>query len=97
MQNLDLIFNDRMFEDGWAEPYMVNLQFEANETYNANDLTIALQECANNLSEDMNCSEDGIEMILRDFMKSHPELKNFSYKISFISGICFGHEKYVIN
>ena len=85
---IELIFNDCLFNDGWAEAYKVTLtMYDAPE---ATQIREQLQEIANGFWEEQECSEDGIRKILREYQKS----LDFEYEIQSIPTVCFGGQKF---
>lgn len=62
--NLTLIFNDRIFDDGYVEPYIINVftksDYEKNYVYDRIEEAINMAE---NSDEGMQCSEEGIRQI----------------------------------
>lgn len=96
MTDVKIIFNDRFFEDGWAEPYLVTLHFtklHESEIKCPNLITGKIQKCINDMIGDgFDCSESGINQILEKFRLSENRLD--SWDIAFISGVCFGTDKY---
>lgn len=96
MKTVKIIFNDRFFEDGWAEPYLVTLHF--SELYDAeikcpNIISEEIQKCINAMVQDgFDCSESGIKQILEKYQENESRLE--SWGISSIAGVCFGSEAY---
>lgn len=96
MVEVKLIFNNRMFEDGWAEPYLVTLIFSKLsevEIHNPQAQALKIQKCANSMLNDgISCSADGIEQILKKYQENEKRL--LSWHIDIINGICFGGNEY---
>lgn len=96
MKTVKIIFNDRFFEDGWAEPYLVTLHFSElydSEIKSPNIISEEIQKCINDMVTDgFDCSESGIKQILEKYQENESRLE--SWGISSISGVCFGSEAY---
>lgn len=63
-KNFKFIFNDRMFDDGWAEPYIVEVT--TRKPISKENLQIEIQAAIEEMQNDedgMECSESGIKQI----------------------------------
>lgn len=76
---MTMIFNDRAFNDGWTEPYLVHLKLKTMQS--ARDIASQLAAIAQEHYEDGNCetSAGGIHQIMDRFKDMHPELEYFIF------------------
>lgn len=86
---MTIVFNDFMFEDGWAEPYIVQIKLKTEQppqliAERLKGIAIGLY----NSEDGLECSYSGIEQILDKYKELvHPELE---YHISGCASVPFG-------
>ena len=92
-QEIQFVMNDRFYEDGWAEPYLIRAKASKDALY----ITLALQIIANNLAkeDELPSGLEGIEKILGVFQDEYPDIMK-SYEVMCTSGVCFGPKVFPI-
>lgn len=91
---IQFVMNDRFYEDGWAEPYLIRAKASKDALY----ITLALQIIANNLAkeDELPSGLDGITKIFGVFQQENPGvIKN--YEATYIPGVCFGYKSFLVN
>lgn len=92
-KDIQFVMNDRFYEDGWAEPYLIRAKASKDASY----LALELQKIANGLAkeDELPSGLDGITKILGVFQQEHPDIiKNF--EILLVPGVCFGTKVFPI-
>lgn len=93
-QEIQFVMNDRFYEDGWAEPYLIRAKASKDALY----ITLALQIIANNLAkeDELPSGLDGITKIFGVFQQENPGVIK-SYEAAYIPGVCFGYKSFLVN
>ena len=70
-----IVFNDYLFDNGWAEPYVVHIKLKTMHT--ASSIATSLRRIGVQLYNDvgLECSEDGINQIMEKFKELYPEME----------------------
>ena len=79
-QEIQFVMNDRFYEDGWAEPYLIRAKASKDALY----ITLARQIIANNLAkeDELPSGLDGITKIFGVFQQENPGvIKNYKQPI----------------
>lgn len=89
--DIQFVMTDRFYEDGWAEPYLIN----ARATKESKDVIPKLQEIANQIykEDELSCGTEGIEQILEMYQKECPRVLH-SFEFERMPGICYGRNTY---
>lgn len=84
-KTLNFMFLDRTFDDGWAEPFMVELLVSGDI------LREQLKDIGIQLSETVGlpCSEEGIEAIIEKYMEDNPGVI-INYTIANVACVPYG-------
>ena len=72
-RSMVFVFNDRMFDDGWAEPFVVHMKINTR-LMTADFLADRLRQIGSQLYNDgvLECSEDGVNQIMNKFKQLYP-------------------------
>ena len=90
MKDMTLIFNDRQFENGWADSYQVKIYF-GEEVFDAYEVREALQRSADRILDILSCSKEGIGQIIAAYNdECHERLQIIKYEIEYVPTVCFG-------
>lgn len=92
--DIEFVMNDRSYEDGWAESYLI----KARATEKAKDIIVNLQKAANKIFTENNlpCGDDGIQKIIAAYRKENPGIIK-SYEICYMPSICYGGNEYSLS
>lgn len=93
-QEIQFVMNDRFYEDGWAEPYII----QATASKDASYITLELQKIANNLAkeDELPSGLGGITKTLRIFQQEHPDVVK-DCEATYIPGVCFGYKSFPVD
>lgn len=93
-QEIQFVMNDRFYEDGWAEPYLIRAKASKDASY----IVLELQKIVNRIvkEDELPCGLEGIEKIVKIFQQEHPDVIK-DYEAVYIPGVCFGYKAFPVN
>lgn len=90
-RSMVMVFNDRLFDDGWAEPYVVHMKLKTMHI--ASSIARCLRRIGVQLYNDigLECSEAGINQIMEKFKELYPGME-VEWLVFSCSCVPFGHD-----